>query len=394
MKICLIAPRVSKVKGAFIGGSVNNVVNLSKELAKKHTVHLITTPPFYQHSSTALGIDWCVVHQLNIKGDLSNLQWGTEFLIKAIRAIIRLNKKEKFDVINSHSGIPKLGLVTGIAAQICGISSIHTQYTPIISPSKVDKLRHSIFSSQRLLSSPIFSKLYFSKLDCIVSVSENVAKSVSKVFNKKIEVIPPCIDVSRFDSSDPDLNLKIRIKSGNEKIILFLGEKESKGIKVLVEAIKEVKKEREVKVVIIGSPDNKQIREKIKKIEDSVILLDVVNMSSILPLSDIFVAPFLSTFDISDCPLSVLEAMAAGKVVIASNIGGIPEIIEHERNGILVEPGNFYALAKAILSLLEDEEKRKRLGENAYISVRRTFSAEKIAERYIKLYEEIATAKK
>lgn len=134
MKICLIAPRVGKVKGAFIGGSVNNVVNLSKELAKKHEVHLVTTPPI--GTSEVEGIDWCQVHQIYPKGNANDLRYGLEFLVKAIYTIKKLHQTENFDVINSHSGTPKLGLISVLAGEICKVPSIHTLYTPITPPQK------------------------------------------------------------------------------------------------------------------------------------------------------------------------------------------------------------------------------------------------------------------
>jgi len=388
MKICLIAPRVGKVKGAFLGGSVNNVVNISKELAKKHEVHLVTTPPI--GTSEVEGIDWCQVHQINPKGDASSLRYGFEFLMNAIHTIKKLHRAEKFDIINSHSGTPKLGLISGLAGEICKVPSIHTLYTPITPPSEIDKKQHAMFSNYRLFSGHFFSKLQLSKLDCIIAISNNVAKSVSRVFNKKIEVIPPCIDTSRFNSPDLNtFNLKNKFELDDKMTITFLGEREAKGLGILIEAIKEVRKKVDVRVIIVAGLKKEKVRGKIKGIEDLVILLDIVDMPSILAISDIFVAPFLDTFDIADIPLSILEAMTAGKPVIASNLSGISEAIEHQKNGILVEPGDSGALADAIVSLLENKDEKERIGRNARIHAKQYFSTERVAEEYEKVYEEI-----
>jgi glycosyltransferase involved in cell wall biosynthesis len=387
MKICLVAPRIGKIKGAFIGGSVNNVVNLSKELARKHEIHLVTTPP--SMSSNVTGIDWCINHQLNIKGEPDSLQYGFEFQIKVISKIKELCKEEKCDIINTHSGTPKLGLVAGIAGKLCHIPSIHTQYTPIISPSKINKQHHRLFSNYRFFSSPSFSKLYLFQLDYIISISENVARSVRRVINKKVKVIPPCIDLSRFKFHKENFRNKFNLN--DEKVILFLGERESKGITKLIEAVKMIKNKKDIKIkVIIGAGFEKEkVRDKVKKIEDSIILLDIIeDLPSILAVSHIFVAPFLDTYDIADIPLSILEAMAAGKPIIASNIGGIGEIIRHGETGILIEPNNTDALVKSIIFLIENEDIAKSMGEKAFEKAK-DFDSKKISKQYEMIYEKL-----
>jgi glycosyltransferase involved in cell wall biosynthesis len=80
--------------------------------------------------------------------------------------------------------------------------------------------------------------------------------------------------------------------------------------------------------------------------------------------------------------LATLEAMACGKPVVASRVGGIPELIEHGRNGILVEPGDPSALCAAISQLLANDELRRRLGNNARMTASERFTAGRMAARY------------
>lgn len=392
MKICLVAPRIGKTKGAFIGGSTNSVINLSRELAKKHEVHLVTSPPVGVHQVE--GIDWCHVHQLNIKANANSLWYGFEFVAKTVRKIKELHEDERFDVINTHSGSPKLGLISGLMGKICNIPSIHSLYSPIIPPSEVDVERHKFFSNYRFLSNPQFSKIYLSQLDYIICISKNVALSVRKVLtDKRIKIIPPCVDVARFAPFSPDfMNIKKELGLRDEKIISFVGERKSKGIEILIEAIRRLRGRVDAKFIIIAGLEKENLKEKIKGIEDSVILLDVVEMSSILRITDVFVAPILSSFDISDIPLSVLEAMSAGKPVIGTKIGGLLEIINHEVNGVLIER-HVGALVEALISLLEDEKKREELGKNAYQFVKENFSMEKIARMYTAIYQEALNVK-
>jgi len=84
------------------------------------------------------------------------------------------------------------------------------------------------------------------------------------------------------------------------------------------------------------------------------------DIPEIMHLIDIFVLPSLN----EGMGRVLVEAMAAGRPVVASNVGGIPGLISHEENGLLLPPGNIEALAEGIELLLSDEAKRKRLGEN------------------------------
>jgi glycosyltransferase involved in cell wall biosynthesis len=80
--------------------------------------------------------------------------------------------------------------------------------------------------------------------------------------------------------------------------------------------------------------------------------------------------------------VATLEAMACGKPVVASRVGGIPELIEHGRNGILVDPDDPDALCAAISQLLADEGLRESLGANARLTVSARFSADAMGARY------------
>jgi glycosyltransferase involved in cell wall biosynthesis len=85
----------------------------------------------------------------------------------------------------------------------------------------------------------------------------------------------------------------------------------------------------------------------------------------------------------------LIEAMACGKPVIASKIGGPTEIVQSGINGILVPPGNAKVLAEKILLLANDENIRRRMGEKARETILERFSWQVIAEKYHRLYSEL-----
>jgi glycosyltransferase involved in cell wall biosynthesis len=85
-------------------------------------------------------------------------------------------------------------------------------------------------------------------------------------------------------------------------------------------------------------------------------------------------------------PMALLEAMAAGKAVVASSVGTIPRVIQERVNGLLLSPGDVKGLATALCDLLKNPEFRMLLGQNARQTVESRFSSASMAKRYAEVY--------
>jgi len=109
------------------------------------------------------------------------------------------------------------------------------------------------------------------------------------------------------------------------------------------------------------------------------------DVADLLSVCDLFVLPSL----FEGLPVSVLEAMAAGKPVVATRIGGTDEAVEDGRTGILVPPRDPAALAGAIRTMLSDLPAARRMGEAGRMRVRHEFTAEAMVARTTKIYEEL-----
>lgn len=110
------------------------------------------------------------------------------------------------------------------------------------------------------------------------------------------------------------------------------------------------------------------------------------NIFDFINALDSLVLPSVSD---EDFPNVVLEAMSLGKPVIATRLAGIPEQIENEINGLVVEPKNPVQLASAMLSLMADDQKRIKMGESAKLRFESYFTADIAIEAYIQLYDEL-----
>jgi glycosyltransferase involved in cell wall biosynthesis len=84
--------------------------------------------------------------------------------------------------------------------------------------------------------------------------------------------------------------------------------------------------------------------------------------------------------------MALLEAMAVGRPVVATSVGGVPAVVRHGETGLLVPPGDSQAMADALATLVEDDGMRRRLVAKAFDVVQRTFSFDQTLERYEALY--------
>ncbi|MBI1869914.1 MAG: glycosyltransferase family 4 protein [Chlamydiae bacterium] len=116
----------------------------------------------------------------------------------------------------------------------------------------------------------------------------------------------------------------------------------------------------------------------------------VANIYEALALMDIFVLPS----EWEGLPLSILEAMAFGVPVIATNVGGVPEVIEHEKTGLLISPRDPIAIRDAVLKILNHPEKTQKMVEAGCCQIQQNFSEEKMIRQTLEIYEDLLGRKK
>lgn len=173
-----------------------------------------------------------------------------------------------------------------------------------------------------------------------------------------------------------------------------------KGQQVLLEAFEELTKEfQNIKLVFIGSPPpnqegfQMQLEEKIaeKKLQDKVTLISFTkDIEALWQSIDIAVVPSIEPEPFG---LVAVEAMLAKKPVIASNHGGVAEIVVHNQSGFLVKPNDADDLKQAIKKLILDEDLRKKMGETGYQVALQNFSIESYVKNFENLFQEIKGTK-
>lgn len=184
---------------------------------------------------------------------------------------------------------------------------------------------------------------------------------------------------------------KIR-QNKDEKYILYFGRlSEEKGIALLIKAfLKAVDKEANGwKLKIAGDGPKEENLRKIAKNEDGVEFLGRLNSEALKEKifnARLVVVPSLWP---ENFPYSVLESFALGKTVLAAKIGGLPEMIENGKTGLLFEAGDKNDLAEKILWAMSQPEKIKKIGENAREEALKKYSSEGHYEKLKRVYERI-----
>ncbi|MDP8218135.1 MAG: glycosyltransferase family 4 protein [Candidatus Theseobacter exili] len=206
------------------------------------------------------------------------------------------------------------------------------------------------------------------KADEIITVSEDLHNKVVNmgIPASKIHTVPNGIDFESFKPRSKDeAREKLNIPM-NSRIVLYIGRLiPLKGIEYLIEAIKKIEKKNNLKVYLIGEGNYRhELEDQAKSIQNTIVFCGQQPPSLIpvwLNAADIFVLPSLS----EGRPNVVLEALAIGIPVIATKVGGIPELIKDDLNGFLVPAKSSVSLAERLNLLLSDKTVMYKFKKNS-----------------------------
>lgn len=305
-----------------------------------------------------------------------NISITKEFSV--FKKLLEILKKEKPDVLHLNSS--KISAIGSLAGRICGIKKI------------IFTAHGWAFNENRNLISKLLIKIsYFMILllsHNIIAVSENIKKDAGKIplgfiFNKKIKVIKNGIKDINFLSKEESREI-LELKNDDFVIGTIAELHPIKNIELIIKVANQIEN---VKFVIIGEG---QYREELENLifnyhlQSRVLLIGFKdNAHTYLKAFDIFILPSKS----EALGYVLLETGLAGLPSIASRVGGIPEIIEDEETGLLFENNNSRNLENKIKELIENEDKRTRLGIKLKEKVQEEFVLEKMIEKTIGVYK-------
>lgn len=311
------------------------------------------------------------------------------FSLLTVATINKLVKEYEIDIVHGQSP-SSFGYALLSRDKTPFVVTVHgTSFGEIISNIRVP-LSNLTFKAimDNLVIQPLTAVLTFieyTAADEVVIVSENTAKEVQRFFhipNDKTAVIHNGIQSVRLKTIDHEVI---------PHSILFVGRLTwRKGLKSLIDALPMIiAKYPDTILFIVGEGDQKKSLKKIAKkykIDGSIIFLGNISNNELFEIYSkiqIYAQPSLY----EPLGIAIIEAMSNSKPVVASNVGGIPELITNSKDGLLVEPANSSQLSKAIIHLFSYPEIAKRYGSQAQEKIRNKFTWEIIAEQTLALYQ-------
>ena len=384
--------------------AVSNNLNKTKVLfvitksnfggAQKYVYDLATNMPKDKFDiAVALGGSGLLAQKLQEKGirvlAISSLtrDLNTTSDLSAFFELFAIFRNEKPDIVHLNSA--KAGGVGALAARLCGVHKI------------IFTAHGWAFNEER----PFWQKLiikFFSWITMILShktiaVSDAVKNDIKNwpLINDKIVVIKNGIKEPKFYTKETAreklLSLVGAPHTPDTFIIGTIAElHKSKGLQYAIEAFADLaQRDSNLRYFILGGGDEKEHLDMLVRhygLQERVFLVGFIeDAARFLPAFNVFILP--STTEALG--LVLLEAGHAKLPVIASNVGGIPEIIEDGITGILVPPRNLKGLADAIKKLIESPALRMSLGTALHKKVNSTFSSEKALSTTLALYEKM-----
>ncbi len=315
----------------------------------------------------------------NLKRDISLF---TE--LKSLLEIIKILKRIKPDILHLNSS--KAGAIGALAGRICGIKKI------------IFTIHGWAFNENRGILSKLLIKITYLITILLTHVSISVSQHTKKqsenipfsfLIKNKIKIIYNGVGEINFLDRTYVRNLfkeKFNINTQDFLIGTLAELHPIKGLNFLVEAANDITEEK-MKILILGTGQeeeslNKQIKE--KRLENKVILGGYLEEgSSFLKGFDIFILPSLS----EAMPLSIIEAGQAQLPVIATKVGGIPEIIENKKTGLLIETYNKISIVDAIKYIKNNLEESHTMSKNLKDKIDKEFNVEIFYSKTFDLYK-------
>lgn len=386
------------------GGVGTYIVELVRHLPKDIEVHVVTPmrEGFGEEKISTSDYDFSRYFGSNVHVHFvckasDTFVYNAKFQYACQKYVPKLVKEEQINLIHSHTAhMPDL-LLQFKRLNIPTVTTIHTTIQGQRHGTKNSGMNFwSLEFSEKLtyLTLPFLrlaETIYFSKERHYITVSrwmkEQIVKQYPKIDSSSISVIHNSVDTNLFSPSKG-------VDPPQRDIVLFTGRLiAAKGIGYLVEAIPEILREfPDVLFIFIGAGDSSPYLRQLKEMGVSErnfkflgYLKEASDLVNYYRSSSVYVAPTLY----ENLPIRILEAMACGVPVVASNVCAIPEEIDHGVNGILIEPRSVDELAEAICRLLGDSNLRKKMGDSARKTVLNRFDWDMNVVRTVEVYQQI-----
>ncbi len=377
--------RVGIVCYASVGGSGIIATELGKTLAARgHDVHILSSDTPFRLGGYQPGLTF---HR--VETPAYPLFREPQYLLSLANKIVQVARHEHLDIVHAHYAVPH-ATAAYLARQILA-STGHGPATDV--PSIITTLHGTditLLGSDRSYSETV--AFCIEQSDGVTAVSESLRADTCRELAVKtdIRVIPNFLNCAVHHRVEASAVRERLIGDKAAKIAIHVSNfRPVKRVDAVIEIFDRICREVSAHLLMVGDGPELDAALRLaseRGLEDRVHFLG--EQDQILPLlsiADVFLLPSAQ----ESFGLAALEAMACEVPVVASNVGGLPEVIDHGRNGFLHPPEDLDGMARSALTLMTDPILHRQVATAAHEKVRRKFCEEKIVPLYEAYYEEV-----
>lgn len=304
------------------------------------------------------------------------LKYYKSFITLPIFAIkfAKILKYNKIDLLHSHLyGAIIAGSISAKLAKIRNIGTLHDIY--------------SLSDNTKLIFGIKIAAAIGTRLITVSKNMENYLQTLATFPAGSVKTIKNGVDLSLYEKP-VDFNLKKKLGLDScDFVFVSVGRLvKIKGYDVLIEAFTNIESRKSIKLLLVGDgPERSKLETEAffgKRANDIIFIGHRDDVASILPLCDCFVLPSHS----EGLSCSIIEAMASGKPVIATNVGGNSELVRHGQSGFILPANNSEILCKYLSKFINDENKTKIFSIESKRIAREEFGLDAMARNYMKEY--------
>ncbi|MHB8156234.1 MAG: glycosyltransferase family 4 protein [Desulfocucumaceae bacterium] len=373
----LVKTKVMHVVRPSAGGIKKHLLTLIEASDSDRFEHTVACPSGAMTSAfLERGIR---VFPLPLRGEISPV---TD--LAAIRELFTLFKIHRVDIVHAHSS--KAGLVGRLAAGLAGVPAVVMTVHNSIFYHHLPRWKKNVFAASERLLAGCTGR--------IITVSEELRREIivrEKISSEKVVTIYNGLTADAFNvPADREYVERATGIPPHKRIVATVARlAPQKGVAYFIRAASLLSESNDntVFLVIGDGPMREELEREAGglKLSGRVIFAgERKDVSRIMPCLDVFVLASVT----EGLPLTVLEAMAAGRPVVATRVGGVPEIIEHGKSGLLVDPGDVAGLASSIKNIL-DSEKYNEMASNGKSLVLGRFTAKKMGDQTDLVYSSL-----